>query len=266
MNEKERRLSQEIARLHRKKEKLEFLLKARESLDLADKWRVLDDELKSVLRKRSRLKEHLAWCIARDIVNHAIKEGAQKIHCEDLRFVNENHGGRWNYSSIQKRIEEVAQLESIDFVIVPAKNSSQTDPFSDTILTHATDRQVVLDDGSRIDRDYSAALELGRRQKATKNNKTKPKNIIKKTSCRDKHKATPKRPKNTTRRATRISQSRNKKRIEGLSVVVAVSSEARVSTHPLPFVGLNAIEHYSLITITLIATILFEASRKDKNI
>lgn len=120
--------------------------------------------------KRTRIKEKAAWLIAEEIVQTAADHECKEIHLENLRWVN-NKGGKWDYSQVQQRIEEVAQLKGISVVKVNCANSSKTHPKTEEIGTESG-RQIVFKDGTKVDRDQLAGLNLALRSRKDKSEKT----------------------------------------------------------------------------------------------
>ena len=122
-------------------------------------------------KKRTRLQHQIARLIAVEVVNIAIKEECKEIHIENLKWVK-NKARKWNFSAIQKCIEEVAELYSIKVVKVNAKNSSTEHPITGEIGKES-DRYIVFSSGERIDRDQLAGLNLAVRQPKDKKKKIK---------------------------------------------------------------------------------------------
>ena len=113
-------------------------------------------------RKRTNLKYQIARLIAVEVVNVAIQEECKEIHIEYLAWVK-NKAGKWNFSAIQKCIEEVAELYDIKVVKVSAKNSSKEHPVTGEI-GKVNDREVRFSTGQVIDRDQLAGLNLALRR------------------------------------------------------------------------------------------------------
>lgn len=220
LNNKLRILQKELKYLYPKKQQVNKLLVGRESLFLAQKINDFDSEIGSIKEKIILIKEHLGWCIARDIINHAVKHNVRLIQLEDLSWLKSS-AGKWDFSAIQEKIQEVAELEAISCVIVDAHNSSHTDPFSDFYVSPNNKRLIKTDNGL-LDRDYVAGLELSRRNKKVYNKKPTKSKILKKNACRDKHSLTPKRPKQVKRKYVLKQKA-------GVTITVLPLGRARVS-------------------------------------
>ena len=180
-------------------------------LDTYYKWLSLEKEYYNVRTKRTRLKEHLSWLIARDTTTHAVKENCNIIKLEDLSWVGDN-SGKWDQSLTQSRIENRANNNGVKIVKVDAYGTSWEYPEEYDVnpapRSHydSNTRELVNDSGDRLDKDYTASIAIAARvdkKKARKNNKNRKKKkknatrvrSIQPRKCRDKFKVTPKRPK-----------------------------------------------------------------------
>lgn len=227
------KLNVEISRHYVKIFSIESLLKNKTDSYLERHLVDVKSNLVKVKRKRSLLKTHCCRVIARDVVAHAVERQVCLIKLEDLSWL-ESRGGKWDYSRVQSFIVELAELEGIGVVLIDAKNTSHSVPFSGDKITPRKDRSVVLEDGSIWDRDYLASLEIAVRpvRKVKKNCKnfvgSNNRSVIRQRSCRDKFGPTPKRPKTSSRR--RVFLASNKKEF-GASVIVASSGKDRRASH-----------------------------------
>lgn len=212
LNNKLSRVNTIINSLYNKKKHLELLLFNNDKdLDTYYKWVVLNEEYYNVRTKRTRLKEHLSWLIARDTTTHAVKENCNIIKLEDLSWVGDN-SGKWDQSLTQSRIEHRANNNGVKIVKVDAYGTSWEYPEEYDVNPaprsryDSNTRELVNDSGDRLDKDYTASIAIAARvdkKKARKNNKNRKKKIknstrvrsIQPRKCRDKFQATPKRPK-----------------------------------------------------------------------
>ena len=212
LNNKLSRVNTIIDSVYNKKKHLESLLFNNDKdLDTYYKWVVLNEEYYNVRTKRTRLKEHLSWLIARDTTTHAVKENCNIIKLEDLSWVGDN-SGKWDQSLTQSRIEHRANNNGVKIVKVDAYGTSweypeeyDVNPAPRSHYDNKT-RELVNSKDNRLDKDYTASIAIAARvdkKKARKNNKnrkkkkknaTRVRNIQPK-KCRDKFRATPKRPK-----------------------------------------------------------------------
>ena len=212
LNNKLSRVNTVINNIYNKKKHLESLIVNNDNdLDTYYKWLVLNKEYYKVRTKRTRIKEHLSWLIARDTTTHAVKEKCNIIKMEDLSWVGDN-SGKWDQSLTQSRIEHRANNNGIKIVRVDAYGTSweypeeyDVNPASRAHYDSKT-RELVNSNGDRLDKDYTASIAIAARvskKKARKNNKKRKKKIknatrvrsIQPRKCRDKFKATSKRPK-----------------------------------------------------------------------
>lgn len=149
-------------------------------------------------RRRTNLKYQIARLIAVEVINVAIQEECKEIHIEHLAWVK-NKAGKWNFSAIQKCIEEVAELYDIKVVKVSAKNSSKENPVTGEI-GKVNDREVRFSTGQVIDRDQLAGLNLALRR---------PKEEVRKIKQLNKRKV---------KKITRLSRQSNFKRIKNTAI------------------------------------------------
>ena len=163
---------------------------------LANKIERLYSEQRYIINKLSRLRQSLAWLIARDIAYHCQANNVDTVKLENLSWL-EARGGKWNFSDIQDTIRQVLSAYGIAVYKVNPRNSSQVDPFTNERITHIG-RSANTSVGVR-DRDYLASLELTKRPGKKYRKKDKcvksVKSIKLPAKCRDKHVPTPKRAK-----------------------------------------------------------------------
>ena len=163
---------------------------------LANKIERLYSEKRYVINKLSRLRQALAWLIARDIAYHCRVNNVDTVKLENLSWL-EARGGKWNFSDIQDTVHQLLSALGVAVYKVSPKNSSQVDPFTNEQIKHVG-RSANTSVGIR-DRDYLASLELTKRpgKKYRKKDRcVKPVKSVKlPTKCRDKHAPTPKRAK-----------------------------------------------------------------------
>jgi hypothetical protein len=216
-NNKKRSLDKEIRCLYEKIQRIEPLITLSNAY-LTQHYHDIKRDLTLKKNKRTRLKKHMQWCIARDITTHATREHATTIIMEDLRWTPNS---KWDHSITQERITQTAQAHKMRTIIINPKNTSRTDPFTNTPTTPNTNRTMTTTHGP-IDRDYAAALNITQRTKKT----TRPL-----TQSRDKHAPTPKRPRNTTRNHVHklIKQARHNSN-GGYPITVSTSHKERLTT------------------------------------
>ena len=163
---------------------------------LANKIERLYSEKRYVVNKLTKLRQSLAWLIARDIAHHCQNNDVDTVKLENLSWL-ESRGGKWNFSDIQDTIHQVLSAYGIAVYKVNPKNSSQVDPFAGERIKHVG-RSATTSVGVR-DRDYLASLELTKRPGKKYRKKDKCVKSVKATKlparCRDKHVPTPKRAK-----------------------------------------------------------------------
>lgn len=199
LNEKLSILNKEKNLLWSKIERNSSLLKGKYDDYLFNHLEDQYSQRRLIINKIARLKEHMGWVIARDIMMHAYYHNVNTLKVEDLKWLD-SRGGKWNFSSILNKLIEISELYGVTILLVSARDSSHTDPFSKERVNPLKDRTVNTSNGV-MDRDYCAALELGTRKgrgiKKSKivDKKKKNKRVLKRGRTRDKHCSTPKRPK-----------------------------------------------------------------------
>ena len=177
---------------------------------LANKIERLYSEKRYVVNKLSRLRQSLAWLIARDIAYHCQINGVDTVKLENLSWL-EAKGGKWNFSDIQDAVHQVLSVYGIAVYKVNPRNSSQVDPFTGERITHVG-RNATTSIGVR-DRDYLASLELTKRPGKKYRKKDKCAKSVKATTLparrRDKHAPTPKRAKPVRKKTAYKSTVKN---------------------------------------------------------
>ena len=201
-------LDKEKTFLYAKRSRIEALLTNldEDSLDYFDclySLGGLQEQIDFIRNKQSRIRENVAWIVARDVINHALHYNVGRINLENLS-VFENTG-KWNHALVREKICELAELHGIEVMLVDAKNTSHTDPFTDAHVNPKSTRMMRVAIGER-DRDYVASLEIARRdgknvvKKKRKKKAKQPKVRLTPGKSRDKHAPTPKRPKQRSRK------------------------------------------------------------------
>lgn len=224
LSNKHKLYNKELLNVYSKINRISKLLANNDDSYLLKHYKDLRDYAVSIKLKRTLLKKHISWCIARDIVSHAVYHKTKIIKLEDLSWLG-SLGGKWDHALTQQKIIEIAELHGISVVTVDARDSSHTDPFTNNYVNPNSVRVVKTENGF-LDRDYCASLELGRRVKKSKKhrkNAVKGK-FLKVGACRDKHGPTPKRPK---KKIVKKSMN-NVYKVSGVSIAVASSGETRL--------------------------------------
>lgn len=163
----------------------------------------IQEQINFIRNKQSRIRENVSWVVARDVIHHALHYDVGRINLENLS-VFENTG-KWNHSLVSEKICELAELHGIEVMLVDAKNTSHTDPFTDEHVNPKSTRVMRVAIGER-DRDYVASLEIARRdgknvmKKKRKKKEKQTKVRLVPGKSRDKHAPTPKRPKQYSRK------------------------------------------------------------------
>lgn len=232
LSKKAKIISKEINAHYKKLRRIESLLQGKNSLYLAQHYVDVEDNMRAVKNKRTRLKEAAAWIYARDIVNHATENNCHIINLENLSFV-ENKGGKWDFSAIQEKVIFTAELCNVEVRLSNACGTSHTDPFNRE-TSHPNSSRKIKTVCGELDRDYCAALEITQREGAVsrpQRRKNKKKKVVQKPlapkRCRDKHCSTPKRPKSPSRKKT------YKMQVKTSSPLYDFSKQSNLSGYPI---------------------------------
>ena len=155
----------DVGRLIDKNNRLGLIIKGQVSPDPVDvdAYERRAGEIGFLREKITRQKGKVAWLIARDVVDHAVRHHCGVIKMEDLGFVQEAYGSKWAHGLVRQRLEERARAFGITVEVVPAKDSSRLDPFTLESVTPRSDRSVVTS-GGVMDRDDVASLNLASRK------------------------------------------------------------------------------------------------------
>lgn len=116
------------------------------------------------------LKKSIASLVGHEIVDIAREYRCSEIHLENLSWLK-SVGGKWNFSEIQRRITEIAELYNIKIVKVNCKNTSKTHPITNQIvkpvnrnlkfITENKDKTISIE---ILDRDQVASINLAKRK------------------------------------------------------------------------------------------------------
>lgn len=206
----------DVGRLIDKNNRLGLIIKGQAVSDPVDvdAYERRAGEIGFLREKITEQKGRVAWLIARDVVDHAVRHHCGVIKMEDLGFVQEAYGSKWAHGLVRQRLEERARVFGITVEVVPAGESSRLDPFTLESVTPRSDRSVVTS-GGVMDRDDVASLNLASRKstRACRVSKRKTGSQVKrggqKSLSRDRRKTTA-----TPRRARAVS---GKSRVRALT-------------------------------------------------
>ena len=160
-------------------EKLKRLYNERDSLYLKnkrfEKYKVKSQKQErritnyfEVRHKISNLTTQMAKLVAYEIVELAKEYKCKEIHIENLSWL-ESKGKKWNHSEVFTKIEEVASVAGIKVIRVNAFNSSRENPITKEVGI-INNRKIKFIDGTYIDRDLLASINLASRNKKNKVN------------------------------------------------------------------------------------------------
>ena len=232
------RIKTKIDRIQQHKNNVYDKIERIQKLEPTRKLGVLETEYSRLRNKTTTLKEHLSWLTARDITFHAVSNNCGTIRVEDLSWLG-SKGGKWQHSETQQKLEHVAACNGITLEKVDSYNTSwefpeeyETNPAPKASYESKTRLLTSPKTGEKIDKDRAAGVAIACRPRKSRKRGERERNrqrVIQPKRCRDKHHATPKRPKN-----------KPKTRIEGgvslvssfprqVSVVAGVTVEKPIS-------------------------------------
>ena len=122
----------------------------------------------NVRHKISNLTTSIANLVAYELVELAKMYKCKEIHVENLSWLG-SKARKWNHSEVFKKLEEVASIVGIKVIRVNTFNSSKEHPITKEIGV-INDRNIVFVDGTYIDRDLLASINLAARNKRNKAN------------------------------------------------------------------------------------------------
>ena len=166
---------------------------------------VLETEYSRLKNKTLTLKEHLSWLTARDVTAHAVSNNCGTIRVEDLSWLG-SKGGNWQHSETQQKLEHVATCNGITVEKVDSYNTSwefpeeyETNHVPKASYDSNTRLLTSPITGKKVDKDRAAGIAIACRPRKSRKRGERERNrqrVIQPKKCRDKHHATPKRPKN----------------------------------------------------------------------
>ena len=187
-------------------------------------------------KKRTRLKKEIEWLVAEELCTLALKHNCQTIHLENLSWL-ESKAGKWNFSNLQKRIKEIAELFGIDVVCVNCKNTSKRHPLTGE-LGKSIGRNVVFSDNISVDRDQLASLNIALTQPKKKPNKVAP--LRKRNSVK------------TTRPISRKAKNKTLKQKNNAIKQQTDSFSVKKRTNQIALFWRNQVNTYQALTIKLV--------------
>lgn len=132
-----------------------------ENLEKGKKHARREKEIEHLRRKKRNLRTEIVRFEAFDIVLGAISEECGEIHMENLTWL-ESTGGYWNHSEIQTAVSDIAAIYGLRVHRVNAVHSSDQSPFNGEVGV-SKGREIVFEDGWRIDRDFLSSVNLASR-------------------------------------------------------------------------------------------------------
>ena len=206
------RVKTKIDRIQQHKNNVYDKIERIQKLEPTVKLEVLETEYKRLRNKSNVLKDHLAWLTARDVTTHAISNNCGTIRVEDLSWLDAK-GGKWQHSETRQKLEHVATCNGITVEKVDSYNTSwefpeeyETNPAPKASFDSKTRLLTSTKTGEKVDKDRAAGVAIACRPRKSRKRGERERNrqrVIQPKKCRDKHYATPKRPKNSPKRKFR---------------------------------------------------------------
>ena len=231
------RIKTKIDRIQQHKNNVYDKIGRIQKLEPNRKLEVLETEYSRLRGKTTILKEHLSWLIARDITTHAINNNCGTIRVEDLSWLG-SKGGKWQHSTIQQKLEHVATCNGVTLDKVDSYNTSWefpeeygTNPPPKASYDSKTRLLTSPKTGEKVDKDRAASIAIACRPRKSRKRGERERNrqrVIQPKRCRDKHHATPKRPKNKPKTRIRGGVPPISSSPRQVSVVAGVTVEKSV--------------------------------------
>ena len=159
-----------LKKLYKEKDNLRKILAQNNLLGLdTNKNKKRKEHYVNISKRIENLKKEIAKNVAKEVIQVAQQEGCNKIHIENLSWMG-SKGGKWNHAETHKKIEEKAVTVGMEVVkINPAYTSSEHPITGEKGIKSG--RNIEFEDGSIIDRDKLAAVNIAVRNKKRKKNK-----------------------------------------------------------------------------------------------
>lgn len=116
-----------------------------------------------IRNKITRLKHEAAVQVGREVIETAVRLDCGEIHVENLAWLD-SRGGKWDHSAVQSEILDRADRAGLRVEMVNPAHSSDEHPVTHERGVHVG-RDVIFEDGSRVDRDRLAGVNLACRSK-----------------------------------------------------------------------------------------------------
>lgn len=206
------RIKTKIDRIQQHKNNIYDKIERIQKLEPTRKLSVLETEYARLRNKITILREHLTWLTARDVTTHAVNNNCGTIRVEDLSWLD-SKGGKWQHSETQQKLEHVSTCNGITLEKVDSYNTSwefpeeyDTNPPPKASYNSKTRLLTSPTTGKKMDKDRAAGITIACRPRKSRKRGERERNrqrVIQPKRCRDKHHATPKRPKNKPRTRVR---------------------------------------------------------------
>lgn len=136
---------------------------------ITNRQRRRNDDYYLTRRKLTRIKSYISKLTANEIIAMALKNQCKEIHMENLHWLLAK-GNKWNYSQIQKDVEQLALIFGIKVFRINPAHTSNRHPFTGE-KGKAISRDIVFSDGTRYNRDHLAAINIALTQPGQNKNK-----------------------------------------------------------------------------------------------
>ena len=128
-----------------------------------------DNDYYLTRRKLTRIKAYISKLTANEIVAIALENQCKEIHLENLHWLLAK-GRKWDYSQIQKDVEQLALIFGIKIFRINPAYTSNRHPFTGE-KGKTVGREIVFSDGTRYDRDHLASINIALTQPGQNKNR-----------------------------------------------------------------------------------------------
>lgn len=136
---------------------------------ITNRQRRRDNDYYLTRNKLKRIKQYISKLTANEIISIALENQCKEIHMENLHWLLAK-GKKWDYSQIQKDVEQSALIFGIKVFRINPAYTSQRHPFTGE-KGKAVGREIVFSDGTRYDRDHLAAINIALTQPGKNKNR-----------------------------------------------------------------------------------------------
>lgn len=136
---------------------------------ITNRQRRRDSDYHLTRNKLKRIKQYISKLTANEIAAIALENQCKEIHMENLHWLLAK-GRKWDYSQIQKDVEQLALIFGIKVFRINPAYTSNRHPFTGE-KGKVSGRDIIFADGTRYDRDHLAAINIALTQPGRNKNR-----------------------------------------------------------------------------------------------